>query len=430
MKKTIFTILLVLTFLLTACNNNETGEAGVPDAPVNGAENAVAEPDSQPDAAPGEAGAPVVLPSADNPCVAYDPLNTLVPVDPNFPPVTDADWVDGPDDAVITLTVYDQFDCPGCKYFETQVPLLEEVYGDDFRLVFRHFFFHENADLPARAAEAAGQQGKFFEVKKFIFEDIENWYGKTGSDFESWLKDIAMKFDLDADQLIDDYNSDAIIQKVAQDNEAARQIGISVTPTVYVNGWQYVSTDNTVPGLEKLAPSFEIIKRLKAVESETYTACPDSVIDPEKTYFATITTTKGDIIVELYPDTAPLAVNSFVVLARDGWYEGNAFITHPDFIFSGDPTDTGFGFPGYAYVDELDEEKSINEAGWLVTYSTMQNLNGGSFFISRTPMEEQGNRTIFGKVVEGLDIIDRFETRENIFEPVKDQIVSITVLDE
>jgi len=430
MKKTVFTILLMLAFLLAACNNNETGKIEAPDVPADGVENAITEPDNQPETSPNEVVAPVVIPSTDNPCVVYDPLNMLIPADPNFPPITAADWVDGPDDAAITLTVYDQFDCPGCKYFETQVPLLKEAYGNDFRLVFRHFFFHENADLPARAAEAAGQQGKFFEVKEFIFGDIENWYGKTGSDFETWLRDTAEIFSLDASRLIDDYNSETIIQKVAQDNEAAKQIGISVTPTVYVNGWKYVSNDNTVPGFEKLTPYFEIIKRLKAVEKDTYSSCPDSIINPENTYSATITTTKGDIIVELFADSAPLAVNSFIVLAQDGWYDGNSFITHPDFIFSGDPSDTGFGFPGYAYIDELDEEKIINEAGWLVSYSTIPNLNGSGFFISRTPMEEQGNRTVFGKVVEGLDVLDQFESRENIFEPVKDHILKITILEE
>src|SRR5690606_3211883 len=114
-----------------------------------------------------------------NPCRVYDDLEQLLPPDPNFPEANDEDWISEPVDAPITLTIYDQFDCPGCRYFETQVPLLKEAFPNEFRLVFRHFFFHENADLPARAAEAAGRQGKFFEVKSFIFEDTENWYGKT-----------------------------------------------------------------------------------------------------------------------------------------------------------------------------------------------------------------------------------------------------------
>jgi cyclophilin family peptidyl-prolyl cis-trans isomerase len=144
-----------------------------------------------------------------------------------------------------------------------------------------------------------------------------------------------------------------------------------------------------------------------------YSQAPAMAIDTSKRYVATISTAKGDIQVELYPDQAPEAVNAFVFLAKDGFYDGTPFmelVKNPDgskfYTQAGDPTRTGLGSPGFSVRKEQTTRPFARGAVGMGGSSA--NSNGGQFFISfgNYPALD-GKYTIFGQVVSGLDILDR-----------------------
>ena len=358
----------------------------------------------------------VTFTDAATPCKPYNDLAEIIPADPNFPSVTGEDWVEGPSDAIITLTVYDQFDCPGCKYFETQAEQLMEAYPKDFRLVFRHFFFHENADLPARVAEAAGRQNKFAEVKSFIFKDVENWYGKTGKNFEAWIKTTSEKFELDADKMIADFNDQAIIDKVAEENAKSKSLGLNTTPTIYINGSQYVSPDNSVPGFELISNIIETVKKVKAFRDKQFKSCPPMSIDQSKSYQMTLITDKGDILIDLNDDEAPYSVNAVVYLANDGWYNDQIFYYADDnYVVTGDPSGTGIASPGFVVLDEFSSTMTFNEAGVVGMYHSLPGRNGSQFFITRKPFEGlESSYSVLGKVSSGLDVLNSLSVGDKI----------------
>ncbi|NPV07962.1 MAG: peptidylprolyl isomerase [Anaerolineae bacterium] len=138
-----------------------------------------------------------------------------------------------------------------------------------------------------------------------------------------------------------------------------------------------------------------------------WTSPPPMTIDTAKTYFATLKTEKGDIRVELFADWAPKTVNNFVFLAREGFYDNTTFHrVLADFMAQGgDPTGTGSGGPGYRFEDEIDPGLAFDEPGLLAMANAGANTNGSQFFITFVPTPWlNGAHTIFGRVVEGMDV--------------------------
>jgi cyclophilin family peptidyl-prolyl cis-trans isomerase len=144
-----------------------------------------------------------------------------------------------------------------------------------------------------------------------------------------------------------------------------------------------------------------------------FTQPPLMVIDVNRTYTATIQTSKGEIKLELYPSEAPEAVNAFIFLAQQGYYNGTPFmelVKAPDgdrfYAQAGDPTRTGLGTPGFSIRKE---QTSLPFArGAVGMGGSAANSNGGQFFISYGDYPAlDGKYTIFGKVVSGLDVLDR-----------------------
>ena len=123
---------------------------------------------------------------------------------------------------------------------------------------------------------------------------------------------------------------------------------------------------------------------------------------------ATFDTDRGQIKVELYPDKAPLTVASFVNLARKGFYDGlNFHRVIPDFMIQGGcPKGTGTGGPGYKFEDETNNGVR-HERGVLSMANAGPNTNGSQFFITHIKTDWlDGKHTVFGKVTEGLDVVD------------------------
>ena len=123
---------------------------------------------------------------------------------------------------------------------------------------------------------------------------------------------------------------------------------------------------------------------------------------------ATLHTNHGAIAIELFDDDAPKTVENFTKLARDGFYDGVIFHrVIPDFMIQGgDPTGTGRGGPGYTFEDEFNDHKV--ERGALAMANAGPNTNGSQFFIvtaEATPWLD-GKHTVFGRVTEGMDVVD------------------------
>ncbi len=139
---------------------------------------------------------------------------------------------------------------------------------------------------------------------------------------------------------------------------------------------------------------------------------PPMVIDPEKRYTAEMVTSKGTIRLALDPLAAPGTVNSFVFLARYHYYDGIVFHrVIPGFVLQGgDPTGTGSGGPGYKFDDELPKPGRY-ERGSLAMANAGPNTNGSQFFIISGPAGERlpPQYSLFGKVVSGLDVVERID---------------------
>ena len=128
----------------------------------------------------------------------------------------------------------------------------------------------------------------------------------------------------------------------------------------------------------------------------------------------TLHTNHGAIAIELFDDDAPKTVENFLKLARDGFYDGVVFHRIiPDFMIQGgDPTGTGTGGPGYTFEDEFNDHKV--ERGALAMANAGPNTNGSQFFIVTTAAAPwlDGKHTVFGRVTDGMDAVDKIEAVE------------------
>ena len=129
---------------------------------------------------------------------------------------------------------------------------------------------------------------------------------------------------------------------------------------------------------------------------------------------ATLHTNHGAIAIELFDDDAPKTVENFLKLARDGFYNGVIFHrVIPDFMVQGgDPTGTGSGGPGYQFEDEFNDNKVVR--GALAMANAGPNTNGSQFFIVTTEAASwlDGKHTVFGRVTDGMDVVDTISDLE------------------
>ena len=154
-------------------------------------------------------------------------------------------------------------------------------------------------------------------------------------------------------------------------------------------------------------------------ESKSYNSPIPMIIDVNKKYVATIKTAKGDIVCELYPKDAPVTVNSFVSLARKGFYNGLTFHrVIPGFMAQGgDPTGTGSGGPGYKFQDEFSQRTHVT--GAMSMANSGANTNGSQFFICYAPQPHlNGKHTVFGQCTLGMDVLNKLVNGDKMTEVV------------
>ena len=306
---------------------------------------------------------------------------------------------------------------------------LQQKYPKDVRIVFRHFPLtqHNKSALAAQAAEAAGLQGKFWEMHDVLYAHQSDWVTMTVPQFEDWLKTQAAALSLDVDRFETDLHSDAVVNKVKQALQNAEKAGIPGTPFLLINGKPYSY------GSPVEMANLEPVVQLYTLTQRQFDSCPTMQIDPHKAYSATLHTAKGDIVVQLYPGQAPVTVNSFVFLARQHWFDGMTFhrVLAGYIAQTGDPSGTGYGSPGYYFSDEIDPKLKFDAPGVVGMANAGPDSNGSQFFITMAAAPNlDGKYTIFGKVIQGMDVVQKLTPRDPAQGndlPPGDVITSVTI---
>jgi protein-disulfide isomerase len=188
--------------------------------------------------------------------------------DPNQPPgpvnrtpvsqttqvdVTNAHWRGGAD-AKVTLEEYGDYQCPPCGALFHDLKTLEREYGDRMRFVFRHYPLsnHVHALIAARAAEAAGLQGKFWEMHDMIYQNQLSW--SPAPDARPVFIQYARDLKLDIDRFTRDMDSPEVAARVKADSERGTSLGVNGTPSIFINGRQMnptaISLDNIRTALD------------------------------------------------------------------------------------------------------------------------------------------------------------------------------------
>jgi cyclophilin family peptidyl-prolyl cis-trans isomerase/protein-disulfide isomerase len=349
-----------------------------------------------------------------------------------FPPAAPDDWSWGPEDAPVTLIAYAGFQCPHCAELAAALSELRAAYPDDLRLVYRHLplaTLHDKAELAARAAQAAGAQGQFWPMHDRLFEEQEVWAAAQPDLFQQWLVEQARDLGLDAGRFAADLDSPETVAAVRQDYDEAVGMGLSGTPSLAINGHYYEGPMDAWT----LGAYVELIQ----LEERQFDECPPLQTRNRRQYRATLHTTQGDIVIELLPEQAPLAVNNFLFLARQGWYDGVPFHrVIPGFVTqTGDPSGTGLGGPGYTFADEIVAGAAFDRPGVVAMAHPAPDQNGSQFFITYAARPElDGKHTIFGQVVAGMDVAEALTVRDPATDatglPPADQILSIEIVEE
>lgn len=362
-------------------------------------------------------------------CEALDSASTLAPsLQSPIISVAADDFVFGEADAPITLIEYCDFQSDGCFVMAQTIAELLRSFPNQIRFVFRPLPLSaslDKSDLSVLAALAADKQGKFWGMYNLLFNRYEQWINLSPNEFRVWLADSSADAGVDAKQLVADSESAEMQARFKSAKEAATKFYISAVPLVFING---ALTQSYVLDYRSLSDAIGLI----LLGNKQFTQCPPFMINAAKQYIATIETEKGKIIVQLFPDKAPLAVNSFVFLARQGWYDGSTFhrVIRGFAAQAGDPSGTGKGNPGYLFGNEISDLK-FDAAGMVGMANSGPDANGSQFFITLAAANHlNGDYTVFGRVISGLDVAEQLTPRnpsQTGALPPGDLILHITI---
>ncbi len=339
-------------------------------------------------------------------------------------------------DPAVTIIEYADFQCPGCAAFSPLLRQLSEAFPEDVQVIYRHFplnSIHPNAQKSAEAAEAAGAQGKFWDYHDLLFERQADWSALDATAARDFFVALAEELQLDADQFATDLDSGTFAERVSASEQEAMSLELPGTPSAIVNG-------QIVPG-ESLPRDFETWEafvneeiKIRDLKARQFPAAPEMTINQDASYLAHVEMASGGTFtIELLPQSAPQTVNSFVFLARNGWFDNVTFHrVLPGFVAqTGDPSGTGRGGPGYYIPNEIDRNLSHNEAGVVAMANAGPNTNGSQWYITYGDVSQlDGNYTIFGRVTEGMDVVEAITPRDpsrNPNAPAGDLITTITI---
>jgi cyclophilin family peptidyl-prolyl cis-trans isomerase len=171
------------------------------------------------------------------------------------------------------------------------------------------------------------------------------------------------------------------------------------------------------------------------IGTKQYSFAPPMLIDTSKQYFATVKMANGgEFVIQLYPDKAPITVNSFVFLAQQGFFNGTTFhrVLEGFMAQGGDPTGTGMGGPGYEFINEVND-LAFDKPGVVAMANAGRDTNGSQFFIMFVPYGlSESDYTIFGQIISGMDVVNAITRRDPMENPTftGDVIESINITEK
>jgi cyclophilin family peptidyl-prolyl cis-trans isomerase/protein-disulfide isomerase len=345
-----------------------------------------------------------------------------------FPPVSAQDHARGAANPIFTITYYVDYQDPRSALFAQAADQLVKADPDHVRVVSRMFpliAINDKAAIAAQAAEAAGEQNKYWEVQELLFAQQENWIKLPAADFEQWIGTQASALGMNVDQFKSDMKRQEIVDRVQKAWNDGQKMGLPGTPLVLINGQIY--------GGPRDYSSLNNILQLILLGKRQFTVCPPVTVNVKKQYIATLHTEKGDIAIQLFANKAPFTVNSFLFLVKNGWYDNITFHrVIPDlFAQTGDPSGTGKGNPGYYIVTEIEPDLKFSKPGLVAMVNSGPDTSGSQFFITyaATPQFD-GKFTIFGQVLTGMDILRQLTPRDpqpGSDAPPGDKLLNITI---
>jgi len=344
-----------------------------------------------------------------------------------FPPVSQADFSFGPADASVTVVEYCDFQSQGCL---SQAVVMSGIVrnNDNVRFVFRPLPLIgvlDKSDKAILAAYAADEQGEFWTMYDLLFGKYADWANLKPAEFNAWVVKEAVAAGLDGAQLQAALTAPETTTRMMSMYEAAKKLTIPAVPLILING---ISQPPYIIDYKNLSDTIGLV----ILGQKQFSSCPPFNIDPLKQYIATIKTEKGDIVIQLFSDKAPLAVNSFVFLAKQGWYDGVSFHrVIPGFAAqAGDPSNTGKGNPGYFFNTET-SDLQFDKPGMVGMANSGPNTNGSQFFITFVPAAHlDGSYTIFGQVISGLEVAEQLTPRDpeqDVLLAPGDKIISVDI---
>ena len=165
------------------------------------------------------------------------PRNAATPELGSTPPGSQPPNIRGNPNAPVTVEEFADFQCSSCAYYHPELKKIEAEYGDRLRVIFRENPLlprHQHALVAAQAAEAAGMQGRFWEMHDKLFENQKAW--SEAKDVVPLFVDYAKQIGLDTDRFMRDLNGEVVAQRIFQDGKRSHALGITATPTFFVNG--------------------------------------------------------------------------------------------------------------------------------------------------------------------------------------------------
>ena len=359
-----------------------------------------------------------------SPRPAGSPTPTLAPL----PTVGPDDTARGPSSAPVTLLVYTDFDCDLCAQLGATLEQVVLDHAGQVRLVMRPFPLLNVHDKSAQAVAgwlAAGEQGAGWSLYSELLLDRANWRSLDLPAFRQHLVAWAADSGLDPDRFAADMMSEATIAEIEANYRQALASGIPGVPFVLLNGVPHRA------GLEHT--NLEAAVRLALLSEQQFEAPPELDLSGVEQAVARLHTNLGTIDLQLYPQSAPHAVASFVFLAQQGWYDGAGFyrVALGRWIETGDPTNTGLGQAGYHLPDEFDPSLTFDRPGMVAMANDGPGTNSSRFMITLAPIDGlAGSYTIFGRVIGGLDLLAGLPGRQpldDLLEPPAGWIDAIEV---
>ncbi len=307
----------------------------------------------------------------------------------------------GPANAPITLVVYGDYQCAPCARLDAVLWRLMEEYPGTVLLVYRHFPLlplNDKALMAVQAVEAAARQGRFWEAHRYLYTHQAAWRDMAPEDFPEYLLDMARTLGLDAARFTQDLTDPDIQALAYRAWQAGQALGLDAAPILFLNGEWF-------PG----PPTYEALRTVVALsqlEKRRFTACPPARVKPDHLYFLDLRLPTGRVSLRLEPQWAPQGVNAVVFLAQEGWYQGMGIydITPGQALYLGDPSNTGYGHPGFLIPWEAPAVPL--QAGRVVLLPESPGWNSPRMAILLAPLSAWEQQvTVIGEVAQGMDTL-------------------------